>query len=103
MKTIRQTKGLAESATDKEIVDAIKLLAKLEGIFSEPAGSVPIAVLRKLLEQGEIAPDERVVCYVTGSGLKTVEAIEGIIQKPIQIEGELKVLTEVIGKKRGSY
>jgi threonine synthase len=96
LKNINETKGLAESATDAEILDAIKLLAKSEGIFSEPAGGVTIAVLRRLIEGGDISPDEKVVCYVTASGLKAVEAIETIVPKPVQIEGELKALTKVV-------
>jgi threonine synthase len=96
LKNINETKGLAESATDAEILDAIKLLAKSEGIFTEPAGGVTIAVLRRLVEGGDISPDEKVVCYVTASGLKAVEAIETIVPKPIQIEGELKALTKVV-------
>ncbi len=102
LKTIRETKGSAESATDEEIVDAIKLLAKTEGIFSEPAGGVTIAVLKKMVEQGELSPDERVVCYVTASGLKAVEAIERDILKPIPIDGELRALTRVVGKRESA-
>ena len=57
--------------TDDEIRDAIKLLAQTTGIFTEAAGRVTIAVLAKLAEQGELDPDQRVVAYITGEGLKT--------------------------------
>lgn len=90
VETIRQSGGSAESATDTEIVDAIKLLAKTEGIFTEPAGGVTIAVLKKLVENGEVLPDEDVVCYVTGNGLKAPEAILPHITKPVQIEPNLR-------------
>jgi threonine synthase len=88
--TIRQSGGTAETATDAEIVDAIKLLAKTEGIFTEPAGGVTVAVLKKLAESGDISPDEKVVCYITGNGLKATEALLPSIQKPVEIEPNLK-------------
>jgi threonine synthase len=88
--TIRQSGGTAETATDAEIVDAIKLLAKTEGIFTEPAGGVTVAVLKKLAESGDISPNEKVVCYITGNGLKATEALLPSIQKPVEIEPNLK-------------
>jgi threonine synthase len=54
----------------------MKLLAGKEGIFTEPAGAVTIALLRKLVDSGQIRPDESVVCLVTGNGLKSVEALQ---------------------------
>jgi len=73
VRTIRQSGGFAESATDAEILEAIRLLAETEGIFTEPAGGVTVAALKKLVENGFISPDEKVVCYITGNGLKTVQ------------------------------
>ena len=67
--------GLA-AVTDDEIVDAMKLLARTEGIFAETAGGVTIATLKRLAAEGIVRPDERVVAYVTGHGLKTLEAVE---------------------------
>jgi threonine synthase len=89
---IRETKGIAESATDEEIVEAIHLLAKTEGIFTEPAGGVTIAVLKKLIDLQQIEPDEKVVCYITGNGLKTTEAVTNIVSKPIEVEPKLASL-----------
>ena len=74
---IRRTGGSAAAVTDAEIVDAIGLLARTEGIFAETAGGVTIATLCKLAASGAIRPDERVVALVTGHGLKTVEALSG--------------------------
>ena len=92
VRSIRESGGAAESATDQETVEAIKLLAKTEGIFAEPAGAVAIAALKKLVETGEVAVDEVIVCYVTGNGLKTPEAVSGQIPKPIEIEPKLEAL-----------
>jgi threonine synthase len=99
VRRIRETGGYAESATDPEIVEAIKLLAKTEGIFAEPAGAVTVAALKNLVERGDVAADERVVCYVTGNGLKTPEAIIGHVPRPVEIEPRLDAFNAAIGVK----
>jgi threonine synthase len=86
LKLIKQSGGSAASAEDREIVAAIKLLAETEGVFTETAGGVTIAVLKKLVEQGAIGRDESVVAYVTGNGLKTQEAVVDEVAPPIKIE-----------------
>jgi len=93
VRRIRESGGVAESVTDQETIEAIKLLAKTEGIFTEPAGGVTIAVLKKLTESGEVSIDEKIVCYVTGNGLKTTETLLGHVSKPIEIEPKLESLT----------
>jgi threonine synthase len=70
----RRTGGGVDSVNDAEIREGIKLLAETTGIFTETAGGVTIGVLRKLAERGEIASGERVVVYITGEGLKTLDA-----------------------------
>jgi threonine synthase len=70
----RKTKGKIESVSDAEIRDGIRLLAETTGIFTETAGGVTIGVLAKLAQQGAIGSDERVVAYITGEGLKTLDA-----------------------------
>jgi threonine synthase len=70
----RQTGGRIDAVDDDEIRDAIGLLAETTGIFTETAGGVTVGVLRKLAERGEIASGERVVVYLTGEGLKTLDA-----------------------------
>ena len=71
----RRTGGTIESVSDAEIRDGIRLLAETTGIFTETAGGVTTAVLAKLAERGEIGVSERVVLYITGEGLKTLDAI----------------------------
>jgi threonine synthase len=73
--TIRSTGGAAVAVTDDEIVDGIRLLARTEGIFGETAAGVTIATLARLAADGVVRPDERVVAYVTGHGLKTLDAL----------------------------
>ena len=70
----RGTQGSVDSVTDEEIRDGIRLLAETTGIFTETAGGVTTAVLAKLAERGDIDPGERVVAYITGEGLKTLDA-----------------------------
>jgi threonine synthase len=70
-----QSGGAIGSVSDDEVVEGIKLLARTEGIFGETAGGVTIATLRKLAQEGVVHRDERVVAYITGHGLKTIEAM----------------------------
>jgi threonine synthase len=76
----RKTGGAVDSVTDDEIVDGIRLLAETTGIFTETAGGVTTAVLRKLAERGDIGADERVVAVITGEGLKTLDAVRGTFE-----------------------
>src|SRR5215471_1411096 len=72
---VRTTGGGMSAVSDGEIVDGMELLARTEGIFAETAGGVTIATLKQLAADGVIRPDERVVVYITGHGLKTLEAV----------------------------
>lgn len=73
----RRTGGAVEDVSDEEVIEAIKLLARTEGIFGETAGGVTIATLRKLLATGQLDPDAETVVFNTGDGLKTLDAIAG--------------------------
>ncbi|MGB9113161.1 MAG: threonine synthase [Acidimicrobiales bacterium] len=76
LEIVRRTGGAVAAVTDDEIIHGIRLLARTEGVFAETAGGVTIATLAKLAAEGVVHPDETVVAYVTGNGLKTVEALE---------------------------
>ncbi len=76
---VRRTNGAMSAVTDDEIVEGIRLLARTEGIFAETAGGVTIATLAKLAHAGVVRPDERVVAYITGHGLKTLDAVQGVV------------------------
>jgi len=96
LKRLRQYNGIAEEATDEEIIDGILRLAKTEGIFTEPAGGVSVAVLRKLIEDGEIDNDETVVCYITGNGLKSTEAIIDVLPKLKAVKPDVQLVSAMI-------
>jgi threonine synthase len=89
LKAVRDSGGWGEMATDEEIVAAIQLLARTEGIFTEPAGGTTVAVTKKLIEQGRIPRDESIVISVTGNGYKTLEAVMGTVAPPIEIAARL--------------
>jgi threonine synthase len=76
----RRSGGAIDSVTDDEIREGIKLLARTTGIFTETAGGVTVAVLAKLAQRGDIDPDERVVAYITGDGLKTLDVARGTFE-----------------------
>jgi threonine synthase len=84
-----RTGGSIAAVSDAEIVEGIKLLAETEGVFTETAGGTTVAVLKKLVEQGRIHPDELTVVYITGNGLKTTEAVASSIGQPFTIEPQL--------------
>ncbi len=98
LRKLRQSGGYAEDVSDLEIVEGIKLLAKTEGIFSEPAGGVVIGALKRLVEEGRIESDETVICLITGSGLKAAEAITPHLPQPLTIEPELETVAQIIAR-----
>ena len=73
---VRQTEGGLAAVSDGEVVEGIRLLARTEGIFAETAGGVTVASLKRLAAEGVVTADERVVLYITGLGLKTLDAVE---------------------------
>jgi threonine synthase len=97
LQAIRESGGVAESASDDEILDAIDLLASREGVFSEPAGGVTIAVLKKLVTSGVITADETVVCCVTGNGFKAADTLQDRLVSSSVIQPSLHAFQEVYG------
>lgn len=85
LKIVAESRGSCEAASDAEIIEGIKLLARTEGIFTETAGGVTIACLKKLVAAGKIDPDEVTVAYITGNGLKTQEAVVDEVTRPVRI------------------
>jgi len=90
IKVMRESGGWGEDVTDKELVEGIKLLARTEGIFTETAGGVVVAVAKKLLDQGKLDPEKETVLCITGNGLKTHEALEGQYENAPCIEPRIE-------------
>ncbi|WP_457625435.1 threonine synthase [Persephonella sp.] len=100
VKVGKESGGDMEIASDAEIIEGMKLLAETEGIFTETAGGTTIAVLKKFAEKGAFDPDEIVVAYITGNGYKTMEVLEGHLNRPVHIKPSLQEFKEkVIGIK----
>ena len=95
---MNKTGGYGEDATDEEIVEGMKLLAATEGIFTETAGGVTVAVAKKLIEKGYINKNETTVLAITGNGLKTLEALNGKLKEAPVIEANLEEFEEVLTK-----
>ena len=99
---VRDSGGWGEIATDPEIIDAIRLLARTEGIFAEPAGGTTLAVTMKLLAQKRINPDESLVVSITGNGYKTIEAVADAIEQPFVIDARLKEFDALFERLNGT-
>ncbi len=100
LKVLADSGGSAVAVTDDEVVEGIKLLAETEGIFSETAGGVVVAGLRRLVAQGRIQPNELVVAFITGAGLKTQEAVQDRLVPRLVIEPHLASFEEAIAEHR---
>jgi threonine synthase len=96
---IRQSHGTAETVADAEILDAQKMLARLEGLFVEPASASSIAGLKKLVENGEIDKDECIVCVATGHGLKDPDVAVQVSEKPLVVDAEMEAVERALGLK----
>jgi threonine synthase len=96
LEAVRKSGGALASVTDAEILDGIRLLARTEGIFAETAGGVTIATLAKLAAQGVVRRDERVVAYVTGHGLKTVEALVSSTGPSVRITPTIEAFHQAV-------
>ncbi|MCM8784933.1 MAG: threonine synthase [Candidatus Omnitrophica bacterium] len=97
-KTVMGSGGWGEDVTDEEIIEGIKLLASTEGIFTETAGGVTVAVTKKLIQQGRIRKDELTIISITGNGLKTQEAVISKLSQPIKIKPNLSSFESAVFK-----
>jgi threonine synthase len=85
LESVRSTGGSGAAVTDKQILEAIQLLAETEGIFTEPAGGTTVAATIDLVRRGVIGPDESTVICITGNGYKTMDVMAGRMTEPIRL------------------
>jgi len=81
LETIKESKGTAVAVSDSEIFEAEQEIARQEGTFAEPSSSATIAALKKLMHQGTVNKKDKVVCLITGSGLKATDVLQALTKK----------------------
>ncbi|HIJ16280.1 MAG TPA: pyridoxal-phosphate dependent enzyme, partial [Thermoplasmata archaeon] len=96
VRAIRDSGGSCSTVTDEEILRAQKLMAKMEGIFAEPAGAAAFAGLVKDVESGAVDRSSRIVCVSTGHGLKDPDVAVGQSEKPVMIDASVEALRKVV-------
>ena len=96
VKVVKETGGAGAMVSDDEILDAIHLLARTEGIFTEPAGGTTLAATRVLIQRGLIKRNESVVVCITGNGYKTAEVMMNRVAKPVTIGRSLSDFERVV-------
>lgn len=99
VKVVRETGGSGAMVSDDEILDAVQLLARTEGIFTEPAGGTTLAATRALIRRGAIKSNESVVVCITGNGYKTAEVMLNRVAKPTQIGRSFADFEKAIGSQ----
>src|SRR5579862_7348726 len=87
---LKKSGGMAVSATDVEIMEALRHWARVEGIFAAPEGAASLAAYRKLRTSGYFSPTDTVVLFNTGSGLKYLDVIEAY-KKPAPERGARQI------------
>ncbi len=100
LKVLADSGGFGVAVSDEEVVEGMKLLAEAEGIFAETAGGVVVAGLKRLAAQGRIEPDELVVAFITGAGLKTQEAVVDKLTPPLHIQPNVASFEEAMARRR---
>jgi threonine synthase len=96
--TAKATGGVIDACTEDEVIEGMRLLAETEGVFTETAGGVTIAVLKRLVQAGVIRPQEETVALVTGNGYKTVEALEGRLEPSFHVPPDLDAFLAELGR-----
>lgn len=96
LRAVRQSGGQFVAVSDEEILEAMRILGRNAGIFAEPAGATGFAGLRKLLQQGQINPEECIVVLVTGNGLKDVQSAIQAVGKPYVIGPTMEALHQLM-------
>jgi len=102
LKVMTQSGGHAVAVSDDEVVEGIRLLAETEGIFAETAGGVVVAGLRRLVQEGRVDPEELVVAFITGAGLKTQEAVAPRLQPALAVQPTIASFEEALSERTGA-
>jgi threonine synthase len=96
LRAFRESRGICEAVSDREILEAQRLLASREGIGVEPASAAPLAGLIRLLREGGVGGDERIVCVTTGSALKDPETVFQTFGYPTEVEAKIEEVERLL-------
>jgi threonine synthase len=96
VRAVRESGGMAVKVSDAAILDTITFIARMGGIFSEPAGATSVAGLRKLVAEGRLNGPEKIVCLITGNGLKDIDTAMKIAGKTVPVEPDLASLKKAV-------
>ena len=99
VRVVKDTGGAGAMVSDEEILDAVDLLARTEGIFTEPAGGTTLAATKVLVDRGIIRPGDSVVVCITGNGYKTSEVMRDHVEEPIRIGRSLAEFDREVGSR----
>jgi threonine synthase len=97
LRAVRETQGEYVTVSDGEILEAMRVLGRSQGVFAEPAGAASVAGLARMIRQGRLQGHERVVALVTGNGLKDVASALKAVPEPVRIEPTLEAVREHVG------
>lgn len=100
LRAVKESQGTMISVSDKQILDAVRTLARYTGVFAEPAGAAPFAGLVALAQQGLIDEDERIVLMVTGNGLKDIDTVSRTVGEPIRIDPDFEAVKRAVQNMR---
>ena len=101
LKTMSESGGAGAAVNDEEVVEGIRLLAETEGFFAETAGGVTIAGLRRLVQKEQVGPDETVVAFITGAGLKTQEAVQDVLPPALMVQPTVESFEAALLERHG--
>lgn len=101
MRAVFESGGTWLSVSDTQILDAMKLLGKTEGIFSEPAAAASIAGMIQAMEKGFIQKEDHVVCISTGNGLKDTKTALEALKRPVDLKNDFHQLLDYITENKG--
>ena len=109
LQAIKESRGLAVAVSDEEIFSAEREMAKFEGIFAEPASAATYAAVKKLVNQGLMDASDKIVCLITGSGLKATDVLQALTKKRktalvgLELSTKEKILRIVSGRDAYGY
>ncbi len=92
-----ESQGVIESVTDGEILEAYQNIARLEGVFCEPASAASVAGLKKMFQQKRLRENAVVVCTLTGHGLKDADMAREVSRKPLTVKAEFEAVKSAMG------